>query len=233
MCRIEVGFLLWFARLHLCHIENDAVSLLVIAPYVIVFSHLGGLVMDYIQWFRRLDKTASILDIKVECQELEKFSVINRFARFHSRVQAGAAETSSASGVVGTMLKPVPQRYVTALPLPSKLPHGVQCLSLWLSIDRSRPNLHPVLTYILHSISSSMHLSLVVCSIIDLLTCKKQEERKDGMKDKSSESNLGWSIFLNRGQLLSFLEKYILVFVYFHENLRRIFWVLAAFFTPS
>ncbi|CBI21222.3 unnamed protein product, partial [Vitis vinifera] len=78
----------------------------------------------------RLDKAASILDIKVECQELEKFSVINRFARFHSRGQAGAAETSSASGAAGTVLKSVPQRYVTALPLPSKLPEGVQCLSL-------------------------------------------------------------------------------------------------------
>lgn len=145
---------------HLCHIENDAVSLLVVIPYVIVFSYMNDLVMQCIQWCSRLDKAASILDIKVECQELEKFSVINRFARFHSRGQAGAAETSSASGAAGTVLKSVPQRYVTALPLPSKLPEGVQCLSLWLSIDCSPPNLHPVLIYTLHSISS-MHLSLV------------------------------------------------------------------------
>lgn len=45
----------------------------------------------------RLDSWASVLDLRVECQDLERFSVINRFARFHSRGQHDRAETSSSS----------------------------------------------------------------------------------------------------------------------------------------
>ncbi|XP_022774579.1 uncharacterized protein LOC111316746 isoform X2 [Durio zibethinus] len=76
--------------------------------------------------FQRLDKKVSVLDIRVECQELERFSVINRFARFHSR---GQGDTSGAA-LVSAIHKPVPQRYVTALPMPRNLPEGVQCFSL-------------------------------------------------------------------------------------------------------
>ncbi|KAF5480205.1 hypothetical protein F2P56_000971 [Juglans regia] len=77
----------------------------------------------------RLDKVASILDIRVDCQELEKFSVINRFAKFHIR-QADASGTSSSSSAVAPAPKPFPQRYVVAHPIPRNLPEGVQCLSL-------------------------------------------------------------------------------------------------------
>ncbi|KAK9926098.1 hypothetical protein M0R45_023350 [Rubus argutus] len=49
----------------------------------------------------RLDKRTSILDLRVESQDLEKFSVINRFAKFHGRAQ-----------------------------VPRNLPDRVQCLSL-------------------------------------------------------------------------------------------------------
>ncbi|KAK9116489.1 hypothetical protein Sjap_015436 [Stephania japonica] len=75
----------------------------------------------------RLDRRASFLDIKVECQDLERFSIINRFASFHGRPQADVAQTSSdaASNTQKTC-----QRYVTANPIPRNLPEGVQCLSL-------------------------------------------------------------------------------------------------------
>ncbi|KAF2311214.1 hypothetical protein GH714_020947 [Hevea brasiliensis] len=74
-----------------------------------------------------LDKRASVLDLRVECQELEKFSVINRFAKFHGRGQADGAETSSSSDAPP---KSCLQRYVTALPMPRNLPDRVQCFSL-------------------------------------------------------------------------------------------------------
>ncbi|KAK2655342.1 hypothetical protein Ddye_008394 [Dipteronia dyeriana] len=78
----------------------------------------------------RLDKRASILELRVECQDLEKFSVINRFAKFHGRGQADGAETSLSSDVSANSQKFFPQRYVTALPMPRNLPDRVQCLSL-------------------------------------------------------------------------------------------------------
>ncbi|KAM1323996.1 hypothetical protein PS2_044814 [Malus domestica] len=76
----------------------------------------------------RLDKV-SILDLRLECQELERFSVINRFARFHIP-QTATSGTTSSSGTVPTAPKPFPQRYVTGQPLPRHLPEGVHCLSL-------------------------------------------------------------------------------------------------------
>ncbi|XP_057791905.1 uncharacterized protein LOC131008842 isoform X2 [Salvia miltiorrhiza] len=78
--------------------------------------------------FLRLDKSASILDLRLECQDLEKFSVINRFAKFHGRGQADNAETSTDA--TAATQKPCAQRYVTAVPLPRSLPDRVQCLSL-------------------------------------------------------------------------------------------------------
>ncbi|CAI9754573.1 unnamed protein product [Fraxinus pennsylvanica] len=80
--------------------------------------------------FLRLDKSASILDLRVECQDLEKFSVINRFAKFHGRGQSDSAETASTSDVSSSIHKPFLQRYVTALPMPRSIPDRVQCLSL-------------------------------------------------------------------------------------------------------
>ncbi|XP_022134374.1 uncharacterized protein LOC111006651 isoform X2 [Momordica charantia] len=78
---------------------------------------------------QRLDRTASIVDLMVECQELERFSVINRFAKFHIR-QAEISGNPSSNGLVTLVPKLCPQRYVTAHPIPSHLPEGVQCLSL-------------------------------------------------------------------------------------------------------
>ncbi|GLU12471.1 hypothetical protein SLE2022_291490 [Rubroshorea leprosula] len=78
----------------------------------------------------RLDKRASILDLRVECQELERVSVINRFARFHGRGQADGVESSLSSDGPVNIPKPFPQRYVTAFPIPRNLPDRVPCLSL-------------------------------------------------------------------------------------------------------
>lgn len=78
--------------------------------------------------FLRLDKSASILDLRLECQDLEKFSVINRFAKFHGRGQTDNAETSTDA--TSTAHKPCAQRFVTAVPMPRSLPDMVQCLSL-------------------------------------------------------------------------------------------------------
>ncbi|XP_060172589.1 uncharacterized protein LOC132603509 [Lycium barbarum] len=78
--------------------------------------------------FSRLDKRASILDVIVEGQDIEKFSVFYRFAKFHGRVQSDGVETSSSPDARSH--KPLAQRYVTALPMPKNLPSMVQCLSL-------------------------------------------------------------------------------------------------------
>ncbi|KAM1322886.1 hypothetical protein PS2_015376 [Malus domestica] len=74
----------------------------------------------------RLDKKSSILDLRVESQDLEKFSVINRFAKFHGRAQGEGPEASSSSDAQ----KSCPQKYVTGLRVPGNLPDRVQCLSL-------------------------------------------------------------------------------------------------------
>ncbi|KAK2974594.1 hypothetical protein RJ640_003269 [Escallonia rubra] len=99
--------------------------------------HLSEVMEDFMARARklendllRLDKRASVLDLRVECQDLEKFSVINRFAKFHGRGQADGAETSSSSDAAASAQKPSPQRYVTASPFPRNLPDRVQCLSL-------------------------------------------------------------------------------------------------------
>ncbi|XP_068656316.1 uncharacterized protein [Aristolochia californica] len=78
----------------------------------------------------RLDRRSSILDLRVECQDLERFSIINRFARYLGRGNTDGAESSSSTEAA--IRKPLPQRYVTAIavPTPRNLPEGVLCLSL-------------------------------------------------------------------------------------------------------
>ncbi|CAI9754086.1 unnamed protein product [Fraxinus pennsylvanica] len=80
--------------------------------------------------FLRLDNSSPILDLKIECQDMEKFSIINRFAKFHGRGQTDNMETTSMSDVMASTQKTCPQRYVTALPMPRSVPDRVQCLSL-------------------------------------------------------------------------------------------------------
>ncbi|KAK7411354.1 hypothetical protein VNO78_02787 [Psophocarpus tetragonolobus] len=78
----------------------------------------------------RLNSKASILDLRVDCQDLERYSVINRFAKFHGRGQNDGAEASSSSDANTNAQKSFPIKYVTAVPLPRNLPDRVQCLSL-------------------------------------------------------------------------------------------------------
>ncbi|KAJ7978718.1 putative Dentin sialophosphoprotein-like protein [Quillaja saponaria] len=77
----------------------------------------------------RLDSRASILDLRVEYQDLERFSVINRFAKFHGRGQTDGTETSSSDATASAQ-KSFPQKYVTGVPMPKNFPDRVQCLSL-------------------------------------------------------------------------------------------------------
>ncbi|CAN1839849.1 hypothetical protein LINPERHAP1_LOCUS35889 [Linum perenne] len=77
----------------------------------------------------RLDKSLSVLDLRVECDDLERFSVFNRFAKFHSPGQTGGADTSSSPGS-GNVQMYFLQRYVTAVPFPRNVPDRVTCLSL-------------------------------------------------------------------------------------------------------
>ncbi|GMJ05799.1 hypothetical protein like AT5G07940 [Hibiscus trionum] len=77
-----------------------------------------------------LEKRASILDLRLECHDLGKVSLINRFAKFYGRGQADRVETSSSSEAISSPPKFFLQRYVSALPMPRNLPDKVQCLSL-------------------------------------------------------------------------------------------------------
>ncbi|KAL1558960.1 hypothetical protein AAHA92_09360 [Salvia divinorum] len=77
----------------------------------------------------RLEKSLSIVDIKVEAQELEKFSTINRFAKFHIRSQPSSVDSETSSGT-STLHKIRPHRYVVGQPMPNILPESVDCLCL-------------------------------------------------------------------------------------------------------
>lgn len=85
---------------------------------------MGKLVIFFYMCLR-LEDGGSVLEIRMESQDLERFSVINRFAKFHSRPQVVAPDPSS-SGVP----KLYPQRYVIASPMPKIVPQGHNCLSL-------------------------------------------------------------------------------------------------------
>ncbi|KAM0039841.1 hypothetical protein Hdeb2414_s0012g00386701 [Helianthus debilis subsp. tardiflorus] len=77
----------------------------------------------------RFENGGSVLEIRMASQDLERFSLINRFAKFHSRAQMVAAESASSGGA-STPPKLYPQRYVIAIPMPTTVPQGYSCLSL-------------------------------------------------------------------------------------------------------
>ncbi|KAK6128622.1 hypothetical protein DH2020_037635 [Rehmannia glutinosa] len=77
----------------------------------------------------RVGKTLSFVDIKVEAQELEKFSIINRFAKFHIRAHPITVNPASSSGTT-TVHRTNPQRYVVPHPMPSIVPEGYRSV-LW------------------------------------------------------------------------------------------------------
>ncbi|ESQ40736.1 hypothetical protein EUTSA_v10012434mg [Eutrema salsugineum] len=72
--------------------------------------------------FAGLENGTKIADLRVEVEDLEKFAVINRFARFHP------SSTSTDRAVSSLRLNS--QRYVTIAPMPRNIPDRVQCLSL-------------------------------------------------------------------------------------------------------
>ncbi|KVH92623.1 hypothetical protein Ccrd_005305, partial [Cynara cardunculus var. scolymus] len=87
--------------------------------------NLSKIVEEFIDRSKKLEDEL----LRMESQDLERFSVINRFAKFHSRAQMLATETASAGGA-SAVPKLFPQRYVTASPMPRTVPEGHNCLSL-------------------------------------------------------------------------------------------------------
>ncbi|CAN6307541.1 unnamed protein product [Urochloa humidicola] len=78
--------------------------------------------------FISLNKRASMLDVQLECQDLERISIVNRLGRFHGRNHAAAVEGSSGSEM--TPRRIFPERHVMSFAVPGNLPEGVYCLSL-------------------------------------------------------------------------------------------------------
>ncbi|XP_062210340.1 uncharacterized protein LOC133911897 isoform X2 [Phragmites australis] len=78
--------------------------------------------------FLSLNKRASMLDVQLECQDLERISIVNRLGRFHGRNHAAAVEVSSASEMIPRRI--FPERHVTSFAVPGNLPEGAYCLSL-------------------------------------------------------------------------------------------------------
>lgn len=99
---------------------------------VVLINHHMPMHLSYC-WCR-LDQR-SVVDFRVELQDLERFSIINRFARFHGRSPSDVSGASS-SDPLSFASRPVPQRYVIALPMPRNLPENLQCLSLWPSLHK-------------------------------------------------------------------------------------------------
>lgn len=83
--------------------------------YISGHSSVLDLFLRLIQF--RLEKGSTLLDLRLECQELERFSILNHLGKFHGRTHA--------NGVVF-----FPKRNITPLPVPGNLPEGVLCLSL-------------------------------------------------------------------------------------------------------
>ncbi|GFP87438.1 hypothetical protein PHJA_000887500 [Phtheirospermum japonicum] len=52
---------------------------------------------------------------------MERFAVINRFARFHGRGHTDSVENTSTDVTASTQKSSL-QRYVTAVPMPESLP---------------------------------------------------------------------------------------------------------------
>ncbi|XP_074567417.1 uncharacterized protein LOC141824083 [Curcuma longa] len=77
--------------------------------------------------FSRLETGTSLLELRMECQELERFSIVNRLGKFHGRTHADLVEVSAARAVHHRTFV---QRQITAISMPANLPEGVMSLSL-------------------------------------------------------------------------------------------------------
>ncbi|TVU47950.1 hypothetical protein EJB05_07568 [Eragrostis curvula] len=78
--------------------------------------------------FMSLNKRASMLDVQLECQDLERISIVNRLGRFHGRNHAAAVEGSAGSEMIPRRI--FPERHVMSFAVPGNLPDGAYCLSL-------------------------------------------------------------------------------------------------------
>ncbi|OAY72750.1 hypothetical protein ACMD2_09482 [Ananas comosus] len=78
--------------------------------------------------FIRLDKRTSLLDVRLECQDLERFSMVNRLGKFHGQSQSEKIDGSSTSTTAPR--KTLPQRYVTGFSVSGNIPEGMLCFSL-------------------------------------------------------------------------------------------------------
>ncbi|KAG6535443.1 uncharacterized protein LOC122017012 [Zingiber officinale] len=77
--------------------------------------------------FSRLETGTSLLELRMECQELERFSIVNRLGKFHGRTHTDIVEVSAARAVHHRTFA---QRQITAVSMPGNLPEGVMSLSL-------------------------------------------------------------------------------------------------------
>lgn len=73
-----------------------------------------------------MGKSLSFVDIKVENADLEKFSTINRFAKYHIKPPATTVDPTNQR----SLNKGIPQQWITALPMPRTIPEVLDCLSL-------------------------------------------------------------------------------------------------------
>ncbi|XP_008807817.2 uncharacterized protein LOC103720065 isoform X1 [Phoenix dactylifera] len=76
----------------------------------------------------RLEKRSSILDLRVECRDLERCSILNRFAMFHGRARTDGVESLSTSE--NAPRRALHQSHVTAFATAGNFPEGVLCFSL-------------------------------------------------------------------------------------------------------
>ncbi|CAN8256910.1 unnamed protein product [Cochlearia groenlandica] len=72
--------------------------------------------------FARLENGTMVADLEVEVDDLEKFAVINRFAKFHP--SSSSMDRNTSSHRLNT------QRYVSIAPMPRNIPDMIHCLSL-------------------------------------------------------------------------------------------------------
>jgi hypothetical protein len=78
--------------------------------------------------FVSLNKRSSMLDIQLECQDLERISIVNRLGRFHARnYHAAGVEASSTDLAPRRIYR---DRHVMTFAVPVNLPDGVPCLLL-------------------------------------------------------------------------------------------------------
>uniref|UniRef100_A0A0E0M6G3 Uncharacterized protein n=1 Tax=Oryza punctata TaxID=4537 RepID=A0A0E0M6G3_ORYPU len=75
--------------------------------------------------FVSLNKRSSMLDIQLECQDLERISIVNRLGRFHARNHHAAGVEASSTDLAPRRI--YRDRHVMTFAVPGNLPDGVPC----------------------------------------------------------------------------------------------------------